>query len=78
MSANIFEQASNMDAIRAATVQVNEQRDPSMTRTFLTGEPTAVRCKVQAIMDRYPSMGYGTWVEWTPTGAIVTRSNSCD
>ena len=83
MKTNIIAPAvDTAEAIRKATVIVERVGIPrlipcSYTYT-LTGEPAAVREKVESLMRDYPPMGYRTRVTYTATGAIVNRSASCD
>lgn len=66
------------EALNRATVIVDREAGPSETRYTLTGERGAVESAVNRLLRQYPSDGYGTRATYTETGAVVTRSNSCD
>ena len=83
MNTNIIAAAvDTAEAIRKATVIVEcvgiPRLIPSSYTYTLTGEPAAVREKVESLMRDYPPMGYGTSVTYTAAGAVVRRAASCD
>lgn len=66
------------EALNNAVVFVDWKQGPSTTTYTLTGHMDAVRCKVESLFREFNPFGYGSRVEYTPTGAVFTRSNSCD
>lgn len=74
----VFQQIFEQHGIVPAEVGVRIQRGPSFTEYHITGNPDAVQEKIDSIMRQYHPLGYGTTAKLTETGAIVTRSNSCD
>lgn len=65
-------------AINNATVYITINTGPQSTTYHLTGQRRAVDEKVSRLLREFDPCAYGTKVEHTDFGAVVTRANSAE
>ena len=68
----------DLDAIAAATCQVEYWRIGSTQKWRLSGPEAAVREKVASLQRRYPKEAYGTTVDYQNDGSALVRAFSAD